>query len=99
MRPVVATLVAVDVRSSPELAHCDDQRGFQQAPFVQIQQQRGKRLIQGGREFITKAVIVLGVSVPRIGVSFGGDEPATRLYQAPAWRQCTIVSTECENCG
>ena len=42
-RPVIAAIIAIDLRRPAELRHDDDERTGQQAALVQVVEQRGER--------------------------------------------------------
>ena len=67
-----------DLRSAAEFARHDDQRGFQQAPLVQIVEQGREGAIRWRKELVAQVGKRLAVRVPRLVV------PQVNLHEGHA---------------
>ena len=52
--------------SAAELAHDDDQRLLEQAPLVEVFQERRETLVEHGQKLVLQPVEVLGVRIPAV---------------------------------
>ena len=79
IRPVVAAVVAIDLRCAPEFANAEDEGGFEQPAIGEIFDERGQPGVELGREGL-HLVEVVAMRVPAAEADF--DEANAVFHHA-----------------
>ena len=80
---MIPPIVGIQVGGAAELAHGQHHGGVQQPALLQVLQQGGKGLVQGGSQIVPQPLVVVLVGVPGpVSVSGGGHKAAAGFHQA-----------------